>query len=481
MNFLTNNSQRPPNLLVGLILLNGLILLVILFLSWLIVDYQLERLIVKRSDEYARSITAVAAKTSAQALLAEDRLQLRTLVESVVDDPYVRSATIFSEDGQPLIIFPEEPAAPTIDDLASEDLSGDDLPTNDLSQDLSVSQAYQPKDRSTAELSEQKDSFQSVTATPLKVEPEQHPYVEKISYQDITAGWFKIALDKPALEADFRSRLAKTKDWVLIISAVFMALLVFVTYFYTRQVRILAGYGHRLVQLNKKHLPDDVDQLINYLTDLSNAPLDGQQQNQLKLTQPDWSLSKRSYNSLFCYAQFAIEDQESSLVVESLTIAENYLQAAAHAHGVEVQGGILSGCLVPFDDFSDTQEGLIEVVAFIHLLKELLNSLNLPIKIKAFFGIGSVLALYGKRGEMTGSALSNRMNDEISRLSSQTQFGEILSLGIDLEQLESLGKFNMIENLLEIPCARLIRVSEELQQQVDRQRRFISQQYSDER
>ena len=171
-----NKNQKqaaPPNLLRGILLSTIGITLTILLITGLIINYYVEQLLVKRTSEYAHSIAKIAADSSAEPLLANDRAQLNLLTENIAKDPYIRQATIFSEDGQIVSQFPEE------------------------------LKSFSKKNASI----EAKSSNQSIQIDSQDFIHRQNniPFIEKISYQGVTAGWFKLEIDRHLLEQDFRN------------------------------------------------------------------------------------------------------------------------------------------------------------------------------------------------------------------------------------------------------------------------------------
>ncbi len=203
MNSGTNRkrNRQPPNLLKGILTSVIGTTLCILVCSWLIIDYHIERLVIKRTSEYAHSIARIAADSSAEALLSNDKLQLDLLVLHVANDPYIRQATIFSEDGRIASQYPQENAE---EPIRSQDPS---LVTSEIS-DTSLDE-------------QNKKQAKSSFITRLR----NKTVIEPIIYQAITAGWFKLEIDQGLLEKNFREVFLKVQLLTGTIALIFISLL----------------------------------------------------------------------------------------------------------------------------------------------------------------------------------------------------------------------------------------------------------------
>ncbi|TQV86980.1 hypothetical protein [Aliikangiella coralliicola] len=490
-------GSKPPKLLRGLFSIILMITSAILLIAWAIMNYQVEQLVAKRTSEYAHSIAQIAANSSAEALLSEDKLQLKMLVENVAKDPYIRSATIFAEDGQVIAEFPE--AAAEVPDVSIGEMSNpqsndsdktknDDKSKNNSSETQTSNDSSDAKKQSEQTLpSSTEADFQQAEitdGTTLSNQTEAYlvsqkdiPFVEKISYQSVTAGWFKITLNRELLESSFRESLKRSQNIILIIAAFLLVTLFTVVLRYERRVNSLVSMNHRLIQINAPKLPRSSQQWMESIKEISETQIqDLPEHKSLPTEENYWHSSNRSANTIFCYCQFAMEQQENEQTAACLSLAEKYLQASVQTYGVQSQGDILSGCLIPFLDNDNAEETLSEAISLIHLIRELLGSIELPITMRAYVGRGLVLVLENERAVITGVSLSNRLQDKISKLSPNVQFGDVICLFIEDNELENLGEFKPLvgqDAMLNASCFQLIEVSESLKQQTNRQVSYI--------
>ena len=461
--------MKPPRLLAGLFLWIISIIAAVLGISWVIINYQVEQLVATRTSEYAHSIAQIAANSSAEALLGEDKIQLKMLVENVAKDPYIRSATIFAEDGQVVVKHPEPlklmtPAvqSPTIEETSvaaqSAPITADEESTSG---------------QTNAALSTALDS----TAAAYIQSQNDIPFIEKITYQGVTAGWFKVSLNRELLESSFRQSLQQSKNIILVIAALLLAFLTFLLTRYNQRVKKVLASCHQLIRVNAPQMPTNNTQWLNALNELSEI------RNQALVEHPQlpaelsiWQTSRRVSATLFCYCQFAMIEQEDENSAECLSLAERYLKAAVQTHGVQSQGDILSGCLIPFLDSPDEEEAITEIFALVHLIAGLLESLPLKITMRAFIGKGTVLVLENERSVITGVSLSNRLLDKISQLAPITKFGDILSLGLEADTLSAFGQFEPVDCEELVPNSQVLQltqINERVKQQINRQINFI--------
>ena len=457
MNEPDKNTQqcKPPKLLRGLFSTILLITSVILASAWFIINYQVEQLVAIRTSEYAHSIAQVAANSSAEALLSKDTEQLAMLVKNVARDPYIRSATVYAEDGQIVVQFPLPHTTPSIE------------------QEKSSSQALTPK-AGTQQTPTNNTTSSSQTKTYLQT-VNDIPFVEKITFEEVTRGWFKVTLNRKLLESSFRQSLKRSIQVIIVISVILIIILFIVLMRFDGRVKSLVNHNHRLIQINAAKLPHSPQQWLDCIAELSQTKLlpliDSHSQRQGEVR---WITSKRQSNTTFCYCQFAMEEQQNEQTADCLNRAEGYLNSAIQAHGLLLQGNILSGTLIPFFESENKDDALVEALCFIQLLKELLESLPLSITMRAFIGSGMVLTLENERTEITGISLSNRLADKIFKLTPDVQFGETVCLCFEAEELISHGQFQPVKTQAQIPSFKLTETSSSIQQQVARQVSFIS-------
>ena len=468
---------KPPRLLKGLLSFILLVTSAILVSAWAIINYQVEKLVAQRTSEYARSITQIAANSAAEALLSEDKIHLQMLVTNVAKDPYIRSATVFAEDGQ-IVAEKQSLLEKNLDELTTS------LPTtttddNEASENQ-LNQSLPPMESNNAITTSEtttETSISSIDTDTYLATQQDIPFVEKIVYQGVTAGWFKITLNRQLLESDFRESLIRSQKIILGIAIVLLIVLMLIIRKYYLRINQLVNANHRLIKLNADHLPRNSTQWLEAVQEISETRLQELNEHLMPAHREDsWHSSRREEQTVFCYCQFAMADQENELTASTLTLAENYLQSALQSYGLQSQGDILSGCLIPLYDSQDKLESLNEAISLVHLIKKLLAELTLPIKLRAFIGIGSLLVLENERGAVTGISLSNRMIDKLGKLAPQTQFEHLYTLGFDEELLQHFAESLPIDDSdysLNTPCFELSGVKESIIQRINRQVSYI--------
>lgn len=475
-------TTKAPSLLRGLFSSVLAITSSILLLSWAIINYQVEQLVATRTTEYAHSIAQIAANSSAEALLSEDKLQLQMLVENVAKDPYIRSATIFAEDGQTVVQFPVELFGITEKNPLLEAENSQPTTTDEASQEKE--NTGNEENTPNTEANGEPSGNDTTTLAPIGEQAEAYiesqndiPFIEKIVYQDVTAGWFKIALNRELLESSFRQSLKRSQNIILIITFILMTVLLVITFRFERRIKSLANMCHRLIQVNASQMPHSKKDWLATMKELSETSFQALEQHpHLPSEQGVWVNSRRATNTLFCYCQFSMREQESEQTAQSLTLAEHYLQAAVQAHGVQSQGDILSDCLIPFLDTKDEAEALTEAIALVHLVKELLASLDLQISMRAFVAKGTVLVLENERGVITGVSLSNRLHDKIAKLSPLFSFDKIITIAIDSQALTEFAEIEeaQFEQVsLSSQVYSISQINEVVKQQTNRQINYI--------
>lgn len=475
----TNNKRQqaaPPNLLKGILTAVLAITISILALSWFIIDFHFEQLVVKRTSEYAHSIARIAADSSAEALLSDDKLQLNLLVENVSKDTYIRQATIISEEGQIVTQYPEE-IIPSSSEEITKDTSDISI-QSDPTPDEFLLLAEDPLTQST-ESSEVINRIQ-----PPFIERQKNKiFFEPITYQDITAGWFKLEIDKYQLEQDFRNVFVEIQLMISVVSLLLFVLLVFIVYRFDQSIKGLAlSCQHLLFQNSVK----PSSKKSSWLESLKNLSQSHQQRLHEHVSLPtktdDWLNSRMVENALICYLEFKIQPQENSHVAENLTQAENFLNKSTQAFGVQSQGDILSGCLIPFegDEFnrqdSAKNHSLTEAISLIELVSKLFSLLNGDIQLKAFILRAPVLFLEDEQDVATGLSLIGRSQEKINHLSLTTHFNEIVSLSIPAAEFENKANIEPIvtEGSEEKNVFKLLEISPMIQQQIARKFKYIS-------
>ncbi|MET1256617.1 hypothetical protein [Aliikangiella maris] len=497
--------NKPPSLLGGLFSLTLLLTGLILVSGWLIINYQIEQLVAQRTSEYAHSIAQIAANSAADPLMSDDKIQLKLLVENVAKDPYIRSATVFAEDGQVVAQYPEnllqpisiddtstEPSITTTSDATSpqssdnsESFNGIDNAqeiTNLSSNSTSAEEELLTEPAETSETTKRSEQQLLAEATSAYLQSQTDiPFVEKITYQQVTAGWFKITLNRQLLESNFREALTRSQQIILAIAVVLFCLLLLLTLKYTRRIKQLTQYCHRLIQINAPLLPNNTQQWLDAVKALANNHIHTTQEKIiLPEANPQWLTSRRAKGTLFCFCQFSMVEQNNEQTAKAISLGEQYLKAAIQTHGLQSQGNILSGCLIPFLDAKDNDEALEEAINLVYLIKELFASIDVEIKLRAFIGKATILVLENERAVISGISLSNRMLEKINKLSPQVAYGDIICLGVEQQSLNPLGQF--VEKPLPKEATpsvfyTLLSVDESVKQQTARQLNYIISNY----
>ncbi len=490
----TNHHRQqtsPPNLLRGILTAVLGITISILALSWFIIDFHFEQLVIKRTSEYAHSIARIAADSSAEALLADDKLQLNLLVQNVAKDPYIRQATIISEEGQIVTQYPEE-TIPAGSVTGTENISVISIVPSGSSDQHPLTREEQTskneqKDRT---VTMQKPNQQS--QPPFVLRQKNKTFFEPITYQNIAAGWFKLEIDKFQLEQDFRDIFIEIQWMIVIISLVLLMLLLFIVYRFEKSIKqLVLSCQHLLLQKGLKPSSNK----SNWLESVKELSQSHQQRLHEHVSLPkqtdNWLHSKIVSNALVCYLEFNILSQENSHIAGNLTQAESFLNKSIQAFGVQSQGDILSGCLIPFDTtgFDNTEAGsnkienpsgnnhsLTEALGLIYLINKLFTRLNGNIQVKAFIMRAPVLLLEDEQDVTTGVSLIGRSLDKINQLSLLTHFNEIVSLSIPAADFENKAQIEAIitDGLEDKNSFRLLETSPAIQQQIARKYKYIS-------
>jgi len=487
---------KPPRLLKGLSSLVIIFTGAILVSAWAIINYQVEKLVAHRTSEYARSITQIAANSAADALLSEDKIHLQMLVTNVAKDPYIRSATVFARDGQ---IVAEKQSEPSLQELSLEATTTTpkesasqevDSSLTNPSQDI-VSNPPKENTESTAKTENNKQSKDgsveqqsalSEQAAAYIASQKDIPFVETILYQGVTAGWFKITLNRSLLEDSFRESLIRSQKIIGIIAMVLLLVLFFIVRKYKQRVKLLVNANHRLIKLNSNELPRNTGQWLDCVTEISETRFQELSEHNLPGEDEDlWHASRREEQTIFCYCQFSMADQENEQTASTLTLGEIYLQSALQAYGLQSQGDLLSGSLIPLFDYESKLEALNEAISLIKLVQKLLSELTLPIKMRAFVGVGSILVLENERGIVTGISLSNRMMDKLSKLAPHAEFENLYTLGLEEEELLHFTQVSPVNDTnfaLNSPCFKVENIKESIIQRINRQISYILSQRS---
>lgn len=437
---------KTPKLLAGLFSAICGVIAAILLLAWSIINYQMEELITTRSSEYVKSITQIAADSSAEALLSDDKIQLKMLTQNVAKDAYINNAIIYAEDGQIVAQYPEK-----------------NTNTNKQNSD---------KNNSNEKASNKKMDFAIQS-------PNNVPFIQKISYQGVTAGWFKVNLNKELLETEFIATLKKAQRLIIVIAVIFCVFLLFIYLRYEKTIKKVSQYASRFIQLNAEQMPQDKKQWFQSLENLSNTRFLAIDNNNLSIEKDQtWLTGKTKENIFFCSCKFSMSQQNHEKTAENISKAQLFLQKTVQAQGAQFEGNILSGCEIIFLDCKNDEEALTEAITLTHILTELLLQLDLEIKMRAFIGKGEVLILENERGFVSGISLSNKLYDQIAQVLPFCHTKDIVYIGLQENELSSYVKIETIKNndeaILATPIFRSLEVNQGVRQQSNRQINYIS-------
>ncbi len=473
-----NNYKKvtsPPNLLRGIVSLVIFTVVSILGLTWFIINSQVEQLVTQRTSEYAHSIARIAADSSSEALLADDVLQLNLLVENVAKDPYIRQATIYSEDGIVVSQYPaENPARPksqamleTQQQVAGEIEGGPASTTAD-------DKAQVPK-------------TQRISSKQFILRQKNIPFIEPIVYQDITAGWFKIEIDSHLLGQKFRDAYFEIQLFSAGIAFAFLLIMLILLFRFELSIKTIAQSCHHLLMQHKIKPESGKKAWINALKELSEQhPQQLKEHTILPAAQVQWQQHTQVKDALVCVLEFEINYDESADLAHQLSLAEQYLNKAIQAYGVQSQGDILTGCIVPFisanPSHSDPKNAITSALSFMALVKSLLSQMGERIQMKACIARAPILLLEDDHDLITGVALLQGNAQTLKQWMQAIELGETISLFIAIEELAQYVNCQAFaigtttdSRPSNLNGLKLLELTPELQQQIARKRQYISQ------
>ena len=460
-------QKSPPNLLKGILISVFGITICILSLAWFAIDYQIEQLVVKRTSEYAHSIARIAADSSAEALLADDKLQLNLLVQNVAKDPYIRQAAIISENGQTVTQYPEDIESSAQTKIQSE--------VSDFSpEDESELTAKKILDKQLDEQqSTQKTSLEFVTRRKNKV------FFEPLVYQNITAGWFKLEIDKYKLEQNFREAFVDVQLMIGGIGLLLFILLLLIVFRLDKNIRQLASHCQHLLFQNNIRPPSKKTHWLNAIKELSETHLQQLQEHiHLPKKTDQWINARIVESALVCYLEFDIPSLDNPEIAQNLTQAEDCINKSTQAFGVQTQGDILTGCLIPISELSNDKtknkkNALTEAVSLIYLIKQLLSLLTPNMPVKAFMTQAPVLYLENEQEITTGISLADKSLDKIKQLSLITDYDDVISLSIPQTELEAIAQVSALDTD-DKNRFKLLNANTEIEQLIARKFQYLS-------
>jgi len=448
----TNNKNTPPNLIKGILLATLGTCVSILLVSWLIINYQVEQLVQKRTSEYAHSIARVAADSSAEALLSGDLLQLNLLVKNVAKDPYIRQATIYSEDGQVVTQYPKE----LLNQPSNQNATGNQTKS---------------AENTTKAIEEYKSDF-------LRRQ-KNIPFIEKIAYQEVTGGWFKLEINSLLLEKDFRAIFKQIQLLMASIAIAIFLLLVFFVFKLKVNIDQLSTYCHKLLLQNNlqpaKNLADWIEQLKQLA---ENKAQQLKEHIRLPSQMGLWVTSQVKKEILLCHLEFEIAQPFTTNIAEQLSLAENFLTQSAQSFGVQSQGDILSASDIPFlenyqgDDAE--KDRLKDALSFVTLVTSLFEELDANIQIKSALVLGDILVLEDSRDLITGISIPTGLKQKISSSMLATTYGSTIFIDIPQQIIQTVAKIAPLTLEPAVQgCCQLLKASPKIKQQIQRKQRYI--------
>ncbi|MCO7227419.1 hypothetical protein [Pleionea sp. CnH1-48] len=156
------------------LLLSGIVFIC----GWLWLTQQMESILNQRVSEFGQTMTRFAADASSESLVAEDKLFLQGLVDSIAQSDFIAEASVFRLDGQLLARSKTTAESPTTEDApepTQSSESSDELRT--------LLTGYLP-------------SFNS----------SQVPFMENIYWEKTHSGWFRVTLNRQFMEQQLRDR-----------------------------------------------------------------------------------------------------------------------------------------------------------------------------------------------------------------------------------------------------------------------------------
>ncbi len=465
-----NKYPGPPNLLRGIVITVILTIVAIVSITWLIINSQVEQLVTNRTSEYAHSIARIAADSSSEALLADDVLQLNLLVENVARDPYIRQATIYSEDGTVVSQFPTE--APTLS-----------KPQVMLNTQQQVAGEIEAKSAQT----EQSKLIKPTRSEQFIQRQKNIPFVEPIVYQDITAGWFKIEIDSYLLGQKFRDAYFEIQVFSAAIAVALFLLLLVVLYRLEESIKRVVSSCHHLLIQNKIKPSANKKEWIKSIAELSEQhPQQLKEHTILPANQIQWQRHSKISKALVCVFEFEINHRENVAMAESLSLAELHLNKAVQAYGVQSQGDLLTGCTVPFDlshvDETNSTQQIASAVSLIALVKSLMTPFDQQIQLKACLTYAPILLLEDDHELISGVAILDGYSEVIKKSLQNIEFGETVSLYLKDSQLSPLINIHPLQvtetQSGALPESYLLgELNPELLQSINRKRQYISGQH----
>ncbi len=81
----------------------------VLGVTWFVISSNVENLLTEHAGNYGRTLASLTANSASEALLADDRLQMSLLVNTITKDPGIRGAAIYRRDATRIVHSGESP------------------------------------------------------------------------------------------------------------------------------------------------------------------------------------------------------------------------------------------------------------------------------------------------------------------------------------------------------------------------------------
>ncbi|MGB0495636.1 MAG: hypothetical protein ACPGJI_04705 [Kangiellaceae bacterium] len=425
-NAVASSKNKAPNILKGMIPFVFILISSLLSLSWYIINYQVEELVAKRTSEYAHSIVKIAADSSAEALLAEDNLQLELLVQNIAKDRYIRVATIYSSDGVVVTkypkedSFPEESVATKNNNQITNEISSTKTNSLNSSANDTTSSEKEPSEKSNS--SNQEDSTLIFDYLAAK---KNIPFTEKIAYKGITAGWFKIEIDGYQLESDFRANFHNIRSRVFALITILLIGTLYILFRFRRKVEKLVKSVNLLVvrkaQESDVKIANTQSQWFEQVDSLAESSFSKPIRLREMRQQVRWK--GEAVLEAVPAVWFAIDLPKDDIqgLAEKVVTIEKYVKYAANAYFTYSQGDVFSGSIVPFLQHSQNepatcQNSYTDLVSFTFLMKELMNSMDANIKLKAVLFNSNLYKLHSDDSVQNKVIIPQRKKVQVNKL-----------------------------------------------------------------
>jgi uncharacterized membrane protein affecting hemolysin expression len=431
-----SSQSPPPKLFRGLFLSPLIITFSILLITWFIINQQIEELAVKRTSEYASSIAKISADLSAEPLLSEDTLQLNLLVKNIAKNLYIYKATVYSEDGQIVSQYPDETS---------------------LSPALNIDTSNE----------------QSIANKEFISRSNNIPYIEKITYQTITAGWFKIEVNKQLLESDFRESFNYIQNIIITISLLLFVFLIFYLAKKNKHVESLITSCQNLLLTHHIDPPSNPKEWLESVKKVSHSKLTLTESVPIKKQNAlSWNTSKTINNTIIAYLEFKVPLGIQNNLSE-LSIAFHYCDEAIKSYGAKFQGDIFSNVIILFDN-KNKENAINDLLSIILLMQKLFGSLTNEIDVKSCISQTELVQFFNKSKNISNLLIREQSLDAIKKQMLELSFKRHAFLQIEEAALELSIALEHVEKSSFFKGSYLLKVfPQQLESQIIRKFNYI--------